>query len=182
MRGYAPQSGSITAGGVDIQTIPLDTWRKYISIVPQKPEISDGSILENIVMGDRDYDMRSVTAVCAMAGLARTIESLPGGLARTIESLPGGIMAHTGEHGCRLSGGERQKIALARALYRQPKVLILDEAATFLDQESRKRLTDTICLLKENNITTVLISHEEQALDIADNIIDLSHKNARSQA
>lgn len=171
MRGYAPQSGSITAGGVDIQTIPLDTWRKYISIVPQKPEISDGSILENIVMGDRDYDMRSVTAVCAMAGLARTIESLPGG-----------IMAHTGEHGCRLSGGERQKIALARALYRQPKVLILDEAATFLDQESRKRLTDTICLLKEHNITTVLISHEEQALDIADNIIDLSHKNARSQA
>ena len=171
MRGYAPHSGSITAGGVDIQTIPLDTWRKYISIVPQKPEISDGSILDNIVMGDRDYDMRSVTAVCAMAGLARTIESLPGG-----------IMAHTGEHGCRLSGGERQKIALARALYRQPKVLILDEAATFLDQESRKRLTDTICLLKEHNITTVLISHEEQALDIADNIIDLSHKNARSQA
>ena len=171
MRGYAPQSGSITAGGVDIQTIPLDTWRKYISIVPQKPEISDGSILENIVMGDRDYDMRSVTAVCAMAGLARTIENMPGG-----------IMAHTGEHGCRLSGGERQKIALARALYRQPKVLILDEAATFLDQESRKRLTDTICLLKEHNITTVLISHEEQALDIADNIIDLSHKNARSQA
>ena len=171
MRGYAPQSGSITAGGVDIQTIPLDTWRRYISIVPQKPEISDGSILDNIVMGDRDYDMRSVTAVCAMAGLARTIERLPGG-----------ITAHTGEHGCRLSGGERQKIALARALYRQPKVLILDEAATFLDQESRKRLTDTICLLKEHNITTVLISHEEQALDIADNIIDLSHKNARSQA
>ena len=171
MRGYAPQSGSITAGGVDIQTIPLDTWRRYISIVPQKPEISDGSILDNIVMGDRDYDMRSVTAVCAMAGLARTIERLPGG-----------ITAHTGEHGCRLSGGERQKIALARALYRQPKVLILDEAATFLDQESRKRLTDTISLLKEHNITTVLISHEEQALDIADNIIDLSHKNARSQA
>ena len=78
--------------------------------------------------------------------------------------------------------GRRQKIALARALYRQPKVLILDEAATFLDQESRKRLTDTISLLKEHNITTVLISHEEQALDIADNIIDLSHKNARSQA
>ena len=156
---------------MDIQTIPLDTWRKYISIVPQKPEISDGSILENIVMGDRDYDMRSVTAVCAMAGLARTIENMPGG-----------IMANTGEHGCRLSGGERQKIALARALYRQPKVLILDEAATFLDQESRKRLTDTISLLKEHNITTVLISHEEQALDIADNIIDLSHKNARSQA
>ena len=171
MRGYAPQSGSITAGGVDIQTIPLDTWRRYISIVPQKPEISDGSILDNIVMGDRDYDMRSVTAVCAMAGLARTIERLPGG-----------ITAHTGEHGCRLSGGERQKIALARALYRQPKVLILDEAATFLDQESRKRLTYTISLLKEHNITTVLISHEEQALDIADNIIDLSHKNARSQA
>jgi len=170
MRGYAPQSGSITAGGVDIQSIPLDIWRSHISIVPQKPEIFDGSILDNIVMGDMDYDMRSVTAVCAMAGLSRTIESLPGG-----------ITAHTGERGCRLSGGERQKIALARALYRQPKVLILDEAATFLDHESRTRLTDTVRLLKEHKITIVLISHEEDTLEIADNIIDLN-SNARSQA
>lgn len=171
MKGYAPQSGKITVGGVDIQSIRTDIWRKYISIVPQKPDIFDGTILDNIVMGDTGYDLRSVAAVCAMAGLASTIESLPGGL-----------LAHTGEHACRLSGGERQKVALARALYRRPKVLILDEAASHMDSGSRKRLEETIMMLKDNGITIILISHEKDADTMADNIIDINRMNAHSQA
>lgn len=171
MKGYRPQSGVITAGGVDIQTINPDIWRRFISIVPQKPDIFDGSILDNIIMGDRDYDMRDVAAACAMAGLSHTLEEIPGG-----------IMAHTGEQACRLSGGEKQKIALARALYRKPEVLILDEAGTYLDSESKGRLTDTIKMLKEKGVTVILISHEESSLTTADNIIYLTDKNAHSQA
>lgn len=170
MKGYTPQSGKITVGGIDIQTIHHDIWRRHISIVPQKADIFDGTILENIVMGDTDYDIRSVAAVCAMAGLSSMLENIPGG-----------IMAHTGEHACRLSGGERQKIALARALYRKPKVLILDEAATHLDSDSRDRLEKTVRTLRDNGITIILISHEEGAETIADNIIDIN-KNAHSQA
>ena len=171
MRGYTPQEGRITVGGTDIRNIPLDRWRRHISIVPQKPDIFDGTILDNIVMGDSGYDIREVTAACAIAGLAPTLESLPGGL-----------LAHTGEHAGRLSGGERQKVALARALYRRPKVLILDEAATHLDSDSRTRLTETILTLKEKGITVILISHEQEAASLADNIIDINKKNAHSQA
>lgn len=171
MRGYTPQEGRITVGGTDIRNIPPDRWRRHISIVPQKPDIFDGTILDNIVMGDSGYDIREVTAACAIAGLAPTLESLPGGL-----------LAHTGEHAGRLSGGERQKVALARALYRRPKVLILDEAATHLDSDSRTRLTETILTLKEKGITVILISHEQEAASLADNIIDINKKNAHSQA
>ena len=171
MRGYTPQEGRITIGGTDIRNIPPDRWRRHISIVPQKPDIFDGTILDNIVMGDSGYDIREVTAACAIAGLAPTLESLPGGL-----------LAHTGEHAGRLSGGERQKVALARALYRRPKVLILDEAATHLDSDSRTRLTETILTLKEKGITVILISHEQEAASLADNIIDINKKNAHSQA
>ena len=170
MKGYTPQSGKITVGGIDIQTIHPDIWRKHISIVPQKADIFDGTILENIVMGDTDYDIRSVAAVCAMAGLSSMLDKIPGG-----------IMAHTGEHACRLSGGERQKIVLARALYRKPKVLMLNEAATHLDSDSRDRLEKSVRTLRDNGITIILISHEEGAETIADNIIDIN-KNAHSQA
>lgn len=171
MKGYTPQSGTITAGGIDIRNIGTDAWRKYISIVPQRPDIFDGTILENIVMGDEGYDIRSVAAACTLAGLDTTIGSMPGG-----------ILAHTGEHACRLSGGERQKVALARALYRKPKVLILDEASTHLDGDSRDRLRETILTLRDQGMTIVLISHEENASTLADNIIDINNTNAHSQA
>lgn len=171
MKGYTPQAGTITAGGIDIRNIGTDIWRKHISIVPQRPDIFDGTILENIVMGDEGYDIRSVAAACTLAGLDTTIGSMPGG-----------ILAHTGEHACRLSGGERQKVALARALYRKPKVLILDEASTHLDVNSRDRLRETILTLRDKGMTIVLISHEENALTLADNIIDIDNTNAHSQA
>ena len=170
MKGYTPQEGKITAGGVDIRSIRPDIWRKYISIVPQKPDIFDGTILDNIIMGDNTYDYREVAAACSIAGLTSTIESLPGG-----------ILAHTGEHACRLSGGERQKVALARALYRKPKVIILDEAAAHLDTGSRKRFGETILTLRDKGITIILISHEQGAETLADNIIDIN-TNAHSQA
>lgn len=169
MKGYTPSQGRITVGGVDLRHIHPERWREYISIVPQKPDIFDGTILDNITMGDSGYDIRAVAAACSLAGLSGTIDSLPGG-----------IMAHTGEHACRLSGGERQKIALARALYRRPKVLILDEAATYLDSVSRRRLMETVRTLRKKGVTVVLISHEEEAAEIADNIIDIT--NAHSQA
>ena len=169
MKGYTPSQGRITVGGVDLRHIHPERWREYISIVPQKPDIFDGTILDNITMGDSGYDFRAVAAACSLAGLSGTIDSLPGG-----------IMAHTGEHACRLSGGERQKIALARALYRRPKVLILDEAATYLDSGSRRRLLETVRTLRKKGVTVVLISHEEEAAEIADNIIDIT--NAHSQA
>lgn len=151
MRGYVPQAGTITAGGTDIQTIPLAAWRKFVTLVPQKTDIFDGSILENIVMGNEEYDARDVAAACAMAGL----------------------YADTGENACRLSGGEKQKLALARALYRKPGVIILDEASSHMDVESRKRFMEILDTLKGNSITVILISHDNDMDSVADNIIEI---------
>ncbi len=171
MRGYQPSEGFISIGGKDISEIPLKQWRQFITIVPQRPDIFNGTILDNIVMGDKNYKMEAVMAACALAGLIRTLESVPGG-----------IMAHTGESACRLSGGERQKIAIARALYRRPKTIILDEACSHLDTESQKAIHDTIRTMRENGITVIIISHSEIDAVIADHIIDLEKPNAQTEA
>ncbi len=171
MRGYQPDSGSITVGGKDIKEIPLGQWRRHVSIIPQRPDIFNGTILENVIMGDPGYRMESVMAACVLAGLGKTLENIPGG-----------ITAHTGEHACRLSGGEKQRIAIARALYRRPQVIILDEAASHLDIEGQKAMEDTILTLKENGITVIMISHEERAALIADHIIDLEKTFAQTEA
>ncbi len=171
MRGYKPDSGFIAIGDKDITEIPLEQWRKYICIIPQRPDIFNGTILDNIVMGDKNYTMDSVLAACILAGLGNTLKSVPGG-----------VMAHTGEYACRLSGGEKQKISIARALYRRSKVLILDEADSHLDIESQKAIEKTILTLKEKGITIIMMSHNEKAALIADNIIDLEKPNAQTEA
>lgn len=157
MRGYEPLSGEILLGDTDIRRIPAKTWRQHIAIIPQKPDIFKGSILDNIVMGDTDYDSRTLAGICAAAGMADMIDKLPDGL-----------LSETGG----LSGGERQKIAIARALYHKANILIFDEAGTYLDKEGKARLEDTIRLLQEHGTTIIVISHTEDNID-ADNIIEL---------
>ncbi len=171
MRGYRPDSGSITIGDRDIAEIPLAQWRKTITIIPQRPDIFNGTILDNIIMGDTDYTMESVMAACALAGL------IP-----TLEGIPGGIMSHTGESACRLSGGEKQKIAIARALYRRPQVIILDEAGSHLDTESQNAIHKTILTMKEHGITIIMISHSEKDALLADHIIELEKPDAQTGA
>ncbi len=171
MRGYRPDSGSICIGDTNIAEIPLAQWRRHICIVPQRADIFNGSILENVVMGDREYRMENVMAACALAGLTEMLERIPGG-----------ITAHTGEHACRLSGGEKQKIAIARALYRRPQVIILDEASSHLDIASQRAIEATVLTMKENGITVIIISHDERAAQIADHIIDLEKPDAQTEA
>ncbi len=171
MRGYRPDSGVISVGDTDIARIPLKQWREYITIVPQRPDIFNGTILDNIIMGDKGYTVEAVLAACALAGLSGTLENIPGG-----------IMAHTGESACRLSGGERQKIAIARALYRRPQTIILDEATSHLDQASRDAVHETIITMKEHGITVIMISHSEKDAMLADHIIELKKPNAQTGA
>lgn len=161
MCGYEPLKGKILLGDMDINQIPTGIWRRHIAIVPQKPDIFKGSILDNIVLGDTDYDSKTLAGICAAAGMADMLENLPNGLLSDIGERAGG-----------LSGGERQKIAIARALYHKAHILIFDEAGTYLDKEGRIRLKDTICLLKEYGTTIIVISHTDDGLN-ADNIIQL---------
>jgi len=160
MRGYRPDSGRIAIAGTDIHIISLSEWRRYVSIVPQMPELFKGAILDNIIPGDEVPDAKRIAKLCTDVGLDGT-------LAR----LPEGILSDVGEGGKLLSGGERQKVALVRALYREPKVLILDEATASIDTQSREDIFRLLRHLADGGMTIIMITHENPTA--ADYIVDL---------
>ncbi len=169
MKGLIPDSGNIKFGEIDIKQIPHNDWRRIISIVPQKVELFNGSIIENIAPGDEEPDIENIMSVCHLVG-ANSI----------IDMIPEGVLGRVGEQGCNLSGGERQKIAFARALYRNSHFLILDEPTSYLDDESRDKMIRLIKSLALYEIGILLISHDKESIEIADNIIYLN-TNAHSK-
>lgn len=163
MRGYAPVNGSIRIDELDIEHISIKKWRSYISIVPQRSSLFSGSILENIASGENSPDIEKIMEICRRCGLERLISSLKKGLLTGI-----------GEQGKYLSQGERHKIALARALYREPQILILDEITAYLDSESVKIILNLIKEMAESGKTIIMITHQEESIKIADKIYNIN--------
>ena len=93
------------------------------------------------------------------------------GILSFIEQLPNGLNTYLGEHGASLSGGEKQRIAIARALYQQPEILILDEATSSLDSQAEQYIKNTIQVLKEEQKTILLIAHRLSTVVQADQIL-----------
>lgn len=162
LRDFEPQAGKIKLGEMEIGHIPLQSWRNYISIVPQKPHLFDCSLLENITSGEADPDPGRITQICASLGLAPLLDKLPMG-----------ILTNVGREGIFLSGGEGQKIAVARALYKNPGILILDEATSSLDETSETHILDTILRLKEQQKIIIMITHKKSHSRYADKIIQI---------
>ena len=124
----------------------------------------DGSIADNIAFGVsvEDRDIERVKAVIKDAQLDRFVDSLPGGLETTI-----------GEKGVLISGGERQRIALARALYPKPEILMLDEATSALDLDTEKSIMDAVITLKDKDMTIIAVTHRLDTLKKADRVITI---------
>ena len=170
MRGYKPQEGSITIGGIDISAIALKKWRKYAAMVPQETPLLNCTLLENICGMEKKPDIERVAEIIKDLGMEEFISSLPMGLA-----------TRAGEGGCLLSGGQRQRIFLAKALYRAPKVLILDEATSSLDNNTQNDILNAIIRLKDKGLSVIMITHKKETAEISDNIIDLSaHSGCKS--
>ncbi|MBQ0006642.1 MAG: ABC transporter ATP-binding protein [Alistipes sp.] len=166
MKCYDSYQGCISMGGKDIRKFDTGSWRRYVSLVPQKAELFSGSILDNIFPGKEKTDLQLVASRCVEVGLSETIERFPDG-----------IMSEVGEGGCRLSGGERQKVALVRALCRESGILILDEATAAIDAEGKGQI---MCLLKSlagKGMTIIMITHDDMCLTAADRIIDVDKTN-----
>lgn len=161
---YPIASGKIYIGSVDITQVENNSLRKIVGVVPQKVELFKGTIVENICLGDLDPDMNNVLQICQDVGLKQLIESLPEGL-----------FTDVGENGALLSGGQKQKIALARVFYRKPEIVILDEATSSLDSNSEEQIFSAIYNLKNQGKTVIMIAHRLSTVQFADSIVVMSN-------
>lgn len=162
-----PVSGSVTIDGTDLRELSLTDLRARVLLVDQAPFLFNASIAENIAFARPEATIEQVTAAASAAGLDPLIARLPQGLA-----------TRTGERGLALSAGERHRIAIARALLRQPDVLILDEPTAALDEET-ERVVALGLRRALPHATLIVITHKPALAEMADHVIRLEGGKAR---
>jgi subfamily B ATP-binding cassette protein MsbA len=158
-RFYEPQSGRITLDGIDLQTVRLADLRSQIALVPQETQLFAGTITENIRYGRLDATDDEVVAAAKIANAAEFIERLP----ERYET-------RVGDRGVRLSGGERARIAIARAVVRDPRILILDEATSALDSHSEVLIEQALDRIFPGR-TILIIAHRLSTIRRATKIL-----------
>ena len=157
-----PNTGNIEVDGKEIN-LNLPKWHSYIGYVPQSTYLIDGSIKNNIAFGENDEIIKK-------ENIYNSIKNA--GLEKFVKGLKNGIDTNTGELGEKISGGERQRLGIARSLYRNPSLLILDEFTSSLDNENEQMILNEI-FEKISNITIVLVSHRETTLRKCSRILHL---------
>jgi ABC-type multidrug transport system fused ATPase/permease subunit len=163
---FPPTSGFITANDVDIQS-GLKIWREQIGYVPQNIYLIDDTLARNIAFGltDVEIDEDKINYAISNSSLQHFVDTLPLGLETVV-----------GERGVRLSGGQRQRIGIARALYRNPRILVLDEATSALDIDTESEILNEISELRENK-TIVIVAHRLSSLSFC-NVVYRLEKGA----
>jgi ATP-binding cassette subfamily C protein CydD len=162
LRFIEPDQGLIRVDGQLLASIPPAEWRQHLSWVPQMPTLFNGSLAENLLLAKPGASAAELETACQQADLLDFILTLPMGFSTPI-----------GERGTRLSGGQAQRLALARAYLRNSPVLILDEPTSNLDPLQESRLLDSIHSLVHGR-TTLLIAHRLNTVQQAGNIIVLA--------
>jgi ATP-binding cassette subfamily B protein len=145
---YPLNRGNIFIGGTDIQQINLSTLRRIIAPVSQQTDLFRGTIISNIALGDEAPDMQRILQLCTKLGLHEFIDRLPGQ-----------YQALVSEQGVNFSGDQKQRIAIARALYRDPEILILDETTSPLDPDSEQKVQETLEWFYDRSKTIIVIAH-----------------------
>jgi subfamily B ATP-binding cassette protein HlyB/CyaB len=153
-----PNSGTIQFGGIDIEDIHLDWYRKQYGVVPQNPMVFQSSIRYNIILGRNDISEDDFRRATFLSGVDEFASSLP----ESYETI-------VGQGSGSLSGGQRQRIAIARAILTRPPILILDEATSALDYETEELLCRNFKELSEG-ATTIVVSHRLSTIRWADRI------------
>ncbi|MBR6807684.1 MAG: ABC transporter ATP-binding protein [Clostridia bacterium] len=161
MRMYDPTFGAVKIDGVDLRDISQSSLRSQIGVVLQETYLFSGTIYDNISYAKAGATKEEVIAAAKLAGAHKFIVKLPDG-----------YNTRVGERGNTLSGGERQRVSIARALLRNPKILILDEATSALDTETEKEVQDVLYKLTRGR-TTLAIAHRLSTLRNSDKILVL---------
>ncbi|WP_029788186.1 peptidase domain-containing ABC transporter [Vibrio harveyi] len=154
-----PTEGKIFFNDIDISQLSLSSYRQQFSAVMQNDSLLSGTIAENITMFDLNFEQSKLEECCKKACIFDEIINLP----MRFNSL-------VGDMGSVFSGGQLQRIYLARALYRDPKVLCLDESSSHLDKANEKKVNQS---LRELDITKIIIAHSAETINMADRVINL---------
>ncbi|MCA0756059.1 ABC transporter ATP-binding protein/permease [Paenibacillus sp. N4] len=162
-RFYDAQAGDITIDGHSIKDVTLTSLREQIGIVSQDIFLFNGTIAENIRYGSAGSTDEEVRAAAKAANASKFIESFPNGYDTQI-----------GERGVKLSGGQKQRISIARAILKNPRIIILDEATASLDTESEQHIQEALSLLLKGR-TCLVIAHRLSTIQQADQIYVLEH-------
>lgn len=160
MRYYTPDSGEVLINGVSIDDYTLDSVRDKIGFVSQEPFLFYGSIKDNVIYNQSANDDELQTAL-ELAGAWEFIQELEEGLETMV-----------GDRGAKLSGGQRARVSLARALLKQPSLLILDEASSALDAETERRIQENL-IASGNDRATLAVAHRLSTIRNADEILSM---------
>jgi ATP-binding cassette subfamily B protein len=162
-RFYDPQGGRVLVGGEDITTVTQESVRAAIGIVPQDSVLFNESLAYNIGYGAEHADQAMIEQAAQDAALTPLIARLPDGYATMV-----------GERGLKLSGGEKQRVAIARTLVKNPPILLLDEATSALDSRTEQEILGTLKRIAQGR-TTIAIAHRLSTIADADRILVLDH-------
>ena len=167
-----PQEGKLIVDGVEINKFNRRAWQKNIGYVPQQIYLADTSIINNIAFGveKKDIKQEDVERAAKIANIDNFI----------VNELPFKYDTFVGERGVRLSGGQRQLIGIARALYHNPKLLILDESTSALDNLTEQSVINKIYSLRKN-ITIIMISHRLSTIEKCDEIFLFEEGRLKNQ-
>ena len=156
---YEPRNGVIKVGGMPLEKLGISDYRKMIGTVMQEDTLFAGTVTDNISFFATEVDQERVEYCAKMAALHHEIEEMPMGYNSLI-----------GDMGSVLSGGQKQRLLLARALYRQPKILFLDEATSHLDIDNERLVTEVV---KRLSLTRIVVAHRNETIASADRVISM---------
>jgi len=161
-RFYDVSSGSITINEQNISQVTQHSLRQHIGIVPQDTVLFNDTLFANVNYGDPDASIEQVMQAIEMAHLTKFVNSLPDGIETMV-----------GERGLKLSGGEKQRVAIARTILKNPQILVFDEATSSLDSQSEQAILTAINEVAKNR-TSLVIAHRLSTIIDSDNIIVMS--------
>jgi len=163
---YEPTDGEILLDGEPPSRIGWRAWRRHIGVVAQDDQLLSGTLADNIAFFDPDMDMARVHEAARQARVHDDIMAMPMQ-----------FLSLVGDMGSALSGGQRQRVLLARALYRQPSILILDEGTANLDAATEAEIADTIAAMP---ITRIVVAHRPALVERADRVVEVKGGVVRS--
>lgn len=159
----SPTAGRVLVGGADLNNLDLQSWRGRIGYVPQEMLLLHDTIYKNVCLGSENISRSRAEDALRAVGVWELVAGLPEGLDTMV-----------GERGSRFSGGQRQRISLARALVRQPTVLLLDEITSALDEKTERDVCATLRQLS-GKVTIIAVSHQPEMARVADRTVHLEN-------